>query len=442
MDSPATPIEVPIPTPDPSRPAAPEGRAAPIEVAKASKPIGPAHPRLRPRRRLGLGGTIFGIGLLAGLAWLTYGNATGSRALGEAEAAEVRGDFTTALRAAMDHLDRRPWSREASRIAARCLSRLDFAEEAEPYYRRGGDLAISDLRYRAYGLTRANLRERALDAFDDVLRRDPDDIAALRLKAGLLMSMTRWVDVGEIGRRLSASARRSAEADAPVAAAVHWTLKPMRVASVKVLGATLEAIALHNEGEVEDAVGAYEKVLALDPDLGMMPLDRRLFWSQFGDDLLSMGRSRDVIRHMEAADRGRADPTLVALLARAYTQLGSMDEAEACWRRVIEISPDHPAAWLNLGRLEMGHGRPEEAARLLARAASLAPESIDAAYNLGLTYRRLGQAAEAKKWEEQASLLRLRRQEKSRGLTPGRPSTSGGPPARPAEMGRPIAPES
>ena len=378
-------------------------------------------------------------GVLAGLFWLTYTNATSSRPLGEAVDAEARGDFVAALRAAIEHLDRRPWGREAARIAARCLSRLDFADDAEPYYRRGGDLTVADLQYRAYGLTRANLRERALEAYDDVLRRDPGDVGALRLKAGLLLSMTRWSDVADIGRRLSPSRSGPMEVDAPVMAAGHWTLKPMTVGSVAVLGTTLEAVAYHNQGEVEDAVSAYEKVLELDPELRAMPLDHRLFWSQFCEDLLQLGRASEVVRRLGIADENRTDAVLTALLARAHLQQGSVDEAETCWRRVLELSPDHPGAWLNLGRIESGKGHPEEAARLLARAASLAPESIDAAYNLGLTYRRLGRPAEAKKWEDEASRLRLRREEKSRGLTPG-PSPTAGPVDGPGASAKPPSP--
>ena len=381
-----------------------------------SPPVTPAYP-VRV-------GAIVGPSVLASLIGLTFVNATSSRPLAEALGAEARGDYPAASRAAIEHLDRRPWSREASRVVARCLSRLDHAEEAEPYYRRAGSLTRDDLRYRAYGLTRANLRERALEAFDQVLRLEPDDVGTLRLKAGLLLSMTRWGDVLEIGQRLAASRAGSVEVDAPVATAGHWTFKPMVVASVGVLGTTLEALAYHNQGEVEDAVSTYEKILASDPDLRAMPLDPRLFWSQFCEDLLSMGRAPDVIRRLGLADPGRNDPGLTALLARAQMQQGAIDEAEAAWRRVLELNQDHPAAWLNLGRIESGRGHTEEAARLLTRAATLAPESVDAAYNLGLTYRRLSRSAEAEQWERQASRLRLRKEAKAGGISTGQlPST-------------------
>jgi tetratricopeptide (TPR) repeat protein len=149
-----------------------------------------------------------------------------------------------------------------------------------------------------------------------------------------------------------------------------------------------------------------------------MFLDRRLFWSQFGQDMLSVGRASDLIRYLKRADEGQNDSGMVAMVAQAQMQLGSTDEAEVSWRRVIELAPDLPMAWLNLGRIELGQGHPDEAARLLTRAASLAPESIDAAYNLGLAYRGLGRPIEAQKWEQEAARLRLRREEKARESSP------------------------
>src|SRR5262245_24794077 len=95
---------------------------------------------------------------LAGLLALTAWNVTRSEALRDAEEAYRRGDFATGFRRAIDHRDRRPWSRRAARVAALCLSRLDFADAAEPYYRRAGDLDLDDLHVRAYGLVRGNHR--------------------------------------------------------------------------------------------------------------------------------------------------------------------------------------------------------------------------------------------------------------------------------------------
>ena len=392
---------------------------------------------MTPRTTIGrVAGRGFWLALIGSLGYLTYVNATTSRALVEAVELEARGDYPSALRSSTEHLLRRPWSRQAAGVAARCLSRLDFAEAAEPYYRRAGPLSVADLRYRAYGLTRATLRSRALEVFDEVLARQPDDLASLRLKAGLLISMELWEALGTLGRTLSADPRGSATFDAPVAVGGHWTFKPREVASVATLGATLQGIASHNFGEFEDAARAYDRVLALDPEFRSMPLDRRLFWTQFGEDLLAIGRAADLVRLAGVEDPTRSQPGLVALVARALTQLGAMAEAESCWRRLQQIDPSRASSWLNLGRIEQARGNAEEAVRLLTRAARLAPDSVDAVYNLGLLCRRLGRPEEARKWEEQAARLRQRPEEKAPGpgLVPGPGPTP--PPSTPAPGAR------
>src|SRR3954467_2543372 len=87
--------------------------------------------------------------VLAGLLTLTVWNHTRWEALGEAQAAYGRGDFVSGLRRAYAHLDRCPWSGQAARVAALCLSRLDFPAAAEPFYRKAGTLEVEDLHVRA-----------------------------------------------------------------------------------------------------------------------------------------------------------------------------------------------------------------------------------------------------------------------------------------------------
>src|SRR3954468_1605627 len=126
--------------------------------------------------------------LLAFTAW----NVTRSDALEEALAACRRGDFATGLGKAEDHLDRRPWSREAARIAALCLSRLDFPDQAEGYYRRAGELGLDDLHVRAYGLVRGNRRQQAEEAYRQILSSRPEDLLTLRRLGAELITMMRW----------------------------------------------------------------------------------------------------------------------------------------------------------------------------------------------------------------------------------------------------------
>src|SRR5689334_13166296 len=87
--------------------------------------------------------------LLVGLLALTAWNVTRSAALARARQAYARGELVPCLEAALDHLQRRPWSSEAALLAARCLSRLDYASAAEVYYERAGRLSLGDAQIRA-----------------------------------------------------------------------------------------------------------------------------------------------------------------------------------------------------------------------------------------------------------------------------------------------------
>lgn len=385
---------------------------APVAVAA------PARPRRPPARRRSIGRTITKAAFLAGLVALTFWNATRSAALEKARDAEGRGDFVNALRLALEHLDRQPWSREADRIAARCLSRLDFAEQAEPYYRRArtGTLTHQDLHYHAYGLVRANLRERAIEAYRDILKGDPGDVAALRLEAGVLLSENRWNEVKDVARQLIERAPGPLTYDFPVNAAGHWTLKPTELASAAVIGYTLEGVVHHDLEEPEAAVTAFEQVLELDPDLRSMPLNPSLFWSHLASDLLIVGRSADVIKSLTRVTENDTSPALLVLLGQAHLQQSSFDEAERCWKLALEFDPKYFTALLGLGRLALQRSRPKEAIGLLERASTIKPDSYETAYSLSRAYRQLGLEDEARRYQEQAVRLRSAPGKKPRGM--------------------------
>jgi tetratricopeptide (TPR) repeat protein len=343
---------------------------------------------------------------LIGLLVLTAWNFTRSGALAEAAAAEARGDFVTAIRGAMEHLGRRPWSRDADRVVARCLSRLDFADQAEPYYRWARTLSHEDLHYHAYGLVRANQRERAIKAYDEILKQHPNDVAALRLQAGVYISQSRWDEAKSVARRLTALPPGPATVYTPATVGAHWTLRTTQVGSPPVIGYTIQGMVNHDINDAELAVEAFEHVVELDPELRSMPLQHSMFWSYLGDDLVSAGRSRDAIRYLRPPAEGAKDAGLWDVLGQAYLQESVFDQAEECWRKALELDPKFFRAWLNLGRIELKREHPEEAERLLSQAAKLKPGSYQAAYSLTLTYRRLGRAEEARRWEETADRLR------------------------------------
>jgi tetratricopeptide (TPR) repeat protein len=304
-------------------------------------------------------------------------------ALREAAAAYGRNDLESALRRALDHLDRRPASRAAALLGARCLSRLDFAEKAEPYYRRAGPLGLEDRHVRAYGLVRANRREEAVGAYQDILARRPDDVLALRRLAAVRIAQARRDEALALADRL------------------------IRIPSGAVIGHTLAGVVHHDTESPERAVAAFERVLALDPDLRLMPLNpSSMFWTYLAQDLLALGRPAEARRGLARALSGSGDATLAGLMGQAYRQEGDFDEAEHWWRQASEWDPTRVEPWLNLGRLMLQRDRPGEAIAPLSKAAAVAPKASEPLYSLSLANRRLGRQAEADRLRAEADRLR------------------------------------
>ncbi len=375
----------------------------PPAVSVASSPR-IARPPSLPRR--GLFKIVMGSGVLVGLLVLTNWNATHSPAYDRAVEAESRGDFPNALRSALEHLDLRPWSRGASLMAARCLSRLDFAERAEHYYVRVRDPSIEDRHYRAYGLVRANLRDRAVAAYREILDIAPSDVSALRFEAGVLLSQSRWDEAKSLAERLTAISATPVRMLMPTNARGHWTLKYENLTSAPAIGFTLLGVVHHDVRDYDKAIDAFERVLSLDPELRSMPLAQNLFWAHLSEDLIEVGRPADAVRFLKPVVEATADVGLIDLMGRAYLQLSSLDEAERCWRQVLAIDPKPFTAHLNLGRLALQRGRPDEAIRSLTLALDISPRSYEANYSLGLAYRRIGRVDQARRFEEKAAGLK------------------------------------
>ena len=210
-------------------------------------------------------------GLLVAFAWSELHPAD----LAEAEAAYRRNDLESALRIAKG-TSRRPFSRQAALLAARCLSRLGRPDEAEPYYRKADPLDLEDLHIRAYALVLNNRREPAIRAYREILDRRPDDVLALSRMAAVLISESRWDEALETAERL------------------------IKIPDGAVIGHTLAGVVHHNTRDSELAVFAFDRVLELDPELKRMPLKpRSMFWTDFGYDLLVVGRWADARRCLQ-----------------------------------------------------------------------------------------------------------------------------------------------
>jgi tetratricopeptide (TPR) repeat protein len=321
---------------------------------------------------------------LIGLVVLTAWNVTRAGALEQAHRAEARSDLAGCLQHALDHLERRPWSREAALLAARCLSRLDYANEAEAYYRRAGRLSLNDLQVRAYGLVRGPNPDRAIPAYHEILERSPQNVAAMRRLAAVLLARNDTKELLELADRLG------------------------RIPGGEVVGLMLRGVVAHNEKNPQQAVAAFERVLELDPELQEMPASRRLFWNHFTDDLAASGRLEDAGRYLTQVLASAPDADLMNRLGETFFLQGDLDAAERCFRQAVELDPSRYAPHWNLAKLALQRRQTRVALRHLSQARQLAPRRYGVLYNLESVYRQLGQTAEAERVREAIKELRAR----------------------------------
>ena len=305
-------------------------------------------------------------------------------------------DYQLALRRALDHLGPHSNDPEGNRIAALCLSRLDYAVEAEPYYalaQARTRLSPEDLHVRAFGLSRCNLRVQAVEAYKQILDHQPDDPEALQKLAAIYYSMSQYKETLETAERLAQS-----------------PIKSRAVAGYALIG-----IVHHDEHRPGLAVAADEKVLELDPRLETLSLPADLFFADFAQDLVDLNRAADARRYLHQVLGQRDEPVLIDILGAAYYSEGQEEDAERCWKRAIELDPRFHRPWLNLGKLALRRGRLDEAVPYLEKAHTLDRRIHEPAYQLSLAYRRLGRAEESERYRKLAESLRLNNPSNQRG---------------------------
>ena len=316
-------------------------------------------------------------------------------ALAEAEVAFGRRDYRNALRFAMDDLAHHPRSRPSALIAARCLSQLVWADEAEPYYQIAGasaPLSLKDQNVRIEGLIQASRFARAAEVCHEVLAAHPDDPTILRLLA-----------TGEWLHRHFVEAPAAAE-------------RLVNTPEGRLEGRGLLVTIHHDAAHYEDAVAAAEALLAIDPEVKNYRPGADLFWREYAEDLLRTNRAaraRDVLQKVVGP---YSDPVLIDLLGTALKDLGDLDGAERAWRDSIRRDPGRLNPWSQIGRLENSRKRFAEAAEALEHAIEIAPSHLDSHYQLSRAYKFLGRTADAKRLADRADEIRRAMPEESTGM--------------------------
>ncbi len=168
----------------------------------------------------------------------------------------------------------------------------------------------------------------------------------------------------------------------------------IKIPTGAVIGHTLAGVVHHNTGDSELAVFAFDRVIALDPELKQMPLKpRSMFWAEYGHNLLVVGRWQDARRDLHRALEEDDDAKVADLLGQSYYLEGAFDEAEHCWRLALQWAPQRFGTWWRIGKLELQRGHVATAIEPLDRAVTLEPRAVGPLYSLAQAYRRLGRRA-------------------------------------------------
>jgi len=184
-----------------------------------------------------------------------------------------------------------------------------------------------------------------------------------------------------------------------------------------------EAVLLHRQGDLAEAVRRYEQVLTNEPAnpdalfyLAMAACQQGRFaegvalaqkavaaqpahlraQNLLGMALGRLGRNDEALAHFDAAIA--ADGNFAEAhgnRGNALSDLGRIDEAVASYERAVALAPDSIGDWINLGAAQHQLGRDEAALASYDRVLALQPDVPEAHFNRGNILTHLGRYQEA-----------------------------------------------
>jgi tetratricopeptide (TPR) repeat protein len=147
------------------------------------------------------------------------------------------------------------------------------------------------------------------------------------------------------------------------------------------------ARALLSKGDLDGAQKAYRKALELEPDSKAIRIELAALSGRRPDDELLASQIEDLKGALER------DPGNIAIrnaLARAYLIRKQRKEAEAEYKRILDVVPTFVPANLALGMLRYGDGRWDEAADYLKAVIRVEPQNLQANLLLSEYFRGKG----------------------------------------------------
>jgi tetratricopeptide (TPR) repeat protein len=181
---------------------------------------------------------------------------------------------------------------------------------------------------------------------------------------------------------------------APDSAAMLENLRQVRMARDKNL-----AIALTEQGKLDDAASCYRRVLELNPqDAGAH--------NNLGIVLQMQSRFEEAEAcYRQVLALNPNDAAAHNNLGAALHRQGKLEESVSCFHRAATLKPDDIGAYRNLAPVLHKQGRFEEAVACYRRVLQLAPDHVDTHYDLGVELQKLIKFDEARACYQRALAL-------------------------------------
>ena len=93
-------------------------------------------------------------------------------------------------------------------------------------------------------------------------------------------------------------------------------------------------------------------------------------------------------------------------IGQIYAKMGKFEDAQANWKKVLEVDPEYPSTLFNIGQLAMEQAKYSEAKNLFDRALRKEPNNLKFIYFSGINLKQSGKPDEARKaWEEAKAFI-------------------------------------
>ena len=157
----------------------------------------------------------------------------------------------------------------------------------------------------------------------------------------------------------------------------------------------LNALLLERRGELDLALGEYDRTLQIDPKATVI-------YRQRAELHLKMGNPERALEDTQAYVHGHPDDVdALLLLSNIYLLNGQRQAARLVLEKILERHPDHEETLQSLATLEMTDN-PLRAREVLERLVGVDPASVDGLYHLGLLYQREGETDKSREMFERA----------------------------------------